>query len=140
VRSAAERYDLVASFMPKPIFGQNGSGMHTHQSLFKGDKNAFYDAKGEWQLSKTALHYIAGLLDHARGFCAVTNPLVNSFKRLVPGYEAPVNIAWSMKNRSPMIRIPIAASRARGASCGCPTLRRTRISRSRCSWRPDSTG
>ncbi len=106
VRSAAERYDLVASFMPKPIFGQNGSGMHTHQSLFQGGKNAFFDPKTEWQLSKPALQYIAGLLDHARGFCAVTNPLVNSFKRLVPGYEAPVNIAWSMKNRSPMIRIP----------------------------------
>jgi glutamine synthetase len=106
VRNAAERYDLVASFMPKPIFGQNGSGMHTHQSLFKDGKNAFYDPKGEWQLAKAALQYIAGLLSHARGFCAVTNPLVNSFKRLVPGYEAPVNIAWSMKNRSPMIRIP----------------------------------
>jgi glutamine synthetase len=106
VRSAAERYDLVASFMPKPIFGQNGSGMHTHQSLFKDGRNAFYDPKTEWQLSKVALHYIGGLLDHARGFCAVTNPLVNSFKRLVPGFEAPVNIAWSMKNRSPMIRIP----------------------------------
>jgi glutamine synthetase len=106
VRSAAERYDLVASFMPKPVFGQNGSGMHTHQSLFKDGKNAFFDPKSEWQLSKVALHYIGGLLDHARGFCAVTNPLVNSFKRLVPGYEAPVNIAWSMRNRSPLIRIP----------------------------------
>jgi len=106
VRSAAERYDLVASFMPKPIFGQNGSGMHTHQSLFKGEKNAFYDPKAQWELSKVALSYIAGLIKHARGFCAVTNPLVNSFKRLVPGYEAPVNVAWSMRNRSPMIRIP----------------------------------
>jgi glutamine synthetase len=106
VRSAAERYDLVASFMPKPIFGQNGSGMHTHQSLFKGGKNAFFDPKTEWQLSKTALSYIAGLIVHARSLCAVTNPLVNSFKRLVPGYEAPVNVAWSMRNRSPMIRIP----------------------------------
>ena len=106
VRSAAERHDLVASFMPKPIFGQNGSGMHTHQSLFKGDKNAFYDPKGQWELSKVALSYIAGLIQHARGLCAVTNPLVNSFKRLVPGYEAPVNVAWSMRNRSPMIRIP----------------------------------
>ena len=106
VRSAAERYDLVASFMPKPIFGQNGSGMHTHQSLFKGDKNAFHDPKGQWELSKVALSYIAGLIQHARGLCAVTNPLVNSFKRLVPGYEAPVNVAWSMRNRSPMIRIP----------------------------------
>jgi glutamine synthetase len=115
VRSAAERYDLVASFMPKPIFGQNGSGMHTHQSLFKDGRNAFHDTKAEWQLSKAALHYIAGLLQHARGFCAVTNPLVNSFKRLVPGYEAPVNIAWSMKNRSPMIRIPDR----RGAGTRC---------------------
>jgi glutamine synthetase len=106
VRSAAERYDLAASFMPKPIFGQNGSGMHTHQSLFKGEKNAFYDPKAKWELSPTALNYIAGLIAHARGFCAVTNPLVNSFKRLVPGYEAPVNVAWSMRNRSPMIRIP----------------------------------
>lgn len=106
VRSAAERYDLVASFMPKPIFGQSGSGMHTHQSLFKGEKNAFYDPKGQWELSAVALSYIAGLIQHARGFCAVTNPLVNSFKRLVPGYEAPVNVAWSMRNRSPMIRIP----------------------------------
>ena len=106
VRSAAERYDLVASFMPKPIFGQNGSGMHTHQSLFRDGKNAFYDPKTEWQLSRVALSYIAGLISHARGFCAVTNPLVNSFKRLVPGYEAPVNVAWSMRNRSPLVRIP----------------------------------
>jgi glutamine synthetase len=106
VRAAAERHDLVATFMPKPIFGQNGSGMHTHQSLFKGESNAFFDAKGQWELSGTALSYIAGLIAHARGFCAVTNPLVNSFKRLVPGYEAPVNVAWSMRNRSPMIRIP----------------------------------
>jgi glutamine synthetase len=106
VRSAAERYDLVATFMPKPIFGQNGSGMHTHQSLFKAGKNAFHDPKAQWELSPVALHYIAGLLEHARGFCAVTNPLVNSYKRLVPGFEAPVNVAWSMKNRSPLIRIP----------------------------------
>jgi glutamine synthetase len=106
VRSVAERTDLVATFMPKPIFGQNGSGMHTHQSLFQGDDNAFHDPKAQWELSKVALNYIAGLLDHARGFCAVTNPLVNSYKRLVPGYEAPVNVAWSMKNRSPLIRVP----------------------------------
>ncbi|MGH7663243.1 MAG: type I glutamate--ammonia ligase [Gemmatimonadaceae bacterium] len=106
VRHVARSYGLHASFMPKPIFGQNGSGMHTHQSLFKGNLNAFWDKKAEWELSKTALHYIGGLLKHARGFCAVTNPLVNSYKRLVPGYEAPVNVAWSMRNRSPMIRIP----------------------------------
>jgi glutamine synthetase len=115
VRSAAERYDLVASFMPKPVYGQNGSGMHTHQSLFRGEKNAFHDPKGQWELSATALSYIAGLLTHARGFCAVTNPLVNSYKRLVPGYEAPVNVAWSMRNRSPLIRIPDR----RGAGTRC---------------------
>jgi glutamine synthetase len=106
VKHVARQFGLLASFMPKPIFGQNGSGMHTHQSLFKGDANAFFDAKAEWQLSRTALHYIGGLLKHARALCAVTNPLVNSYKRLVPGYEAPVNVAWSMRNRSPLIRVP----------------------------------
>jgi glutamine synthetase len=106
VKYVAQQFGLVASFMPKPVFGQNGSGMHTHQSLFKGKENAFWDPKAEWELSKTALHYIGGLLRHARGYCAITNPLVNSYKRLVPGYEAPVNVAWSMRNRSPMIRIP----------------------------------
>jgi glutamine synthetase len=80
--------------------------MHTHQSLFRGKENAFWDEQAEWQLSKVALHYIGGLLRHARGMCAITNPLVNSYKRLVPGYEAPVNVAWSMRNRSPLIRIP----------------------------------
>jgi len=106
VKVVAQRYGLAASFMPKPIFGQNGSGMHTHQSLFKGRTNAFWDEKSQWELSLTALHYIGGLLRHARGTTAITNPLVNSYKRLVPGYEAPVNVAWSMRNRSPMIRIP----------------------------------
>ena len=106
VKYVAEQFGLVASFMPKPIFGQNGSGMHTHQSLFRGKQNAFWDAAREWELSETALHYIGGLLRHARGMCAITNPLVNSYKRLVPGYEAPVNVAWSMRNRTPMIRIP----------------------------------
>jgi glutamine synthetase len=106
VKHVAHQFGLVASFMPKPIFGQNGSGMHTHQSLFRGKDNAFWDKKAEWQLSKTALHYIGGLLAHARGMCAITNPLVNSYKRLVPGFEAPVNVAWSMRNRSPLIRVP----------------------------------
>ena len=106
VRNVAYRHGFLATFMPKPIFGQNGSGMHTHQSLFKGEKNAFHDPKGKWELSDTAFHYVAGLLTHARGFCAVTNPLVNSYKRLVPGYEAPTNVAWSMRNRSPLVRIP----------------------------------
>ncbi|HVF39267.1 MAG TPA: type I glutamate--ammonia ligase [Gemmatimonadaceae bacterium] len=106
VKYVARNFGLTASFMPKPIFGQNGSGMHTHQSLFSGEENAFWDKSAEWELSQTALHYIGGLLRHARGFTAITNPLVNSYKRLVPGYEAPVNVAWSMRNRSPMIRIP----------------------------------
>lgn len=106
VRQVAKQYGMHASFMPKPIFGQNGSGMHTHQSLFSGGTNAFFDAGGEYELSKTAHQYIGGLLQHARGMCAITNPLVNSYKRLVPGYEAPVNVAWSMRNRSPLIRIP----------------------------------
>ena len=106
VKYVAQQFGLVASFMPKPIYGQNGSGMHTHQSLFRGKENAFWDATAKWELSKTALHYIGGLLKHARGYCAITNPLVNSYKRLVPGYEAPINVAWSMRNRSPMIRIP----------------------------------
>ncbi len=107
VKYVAQQFGLVASFMPKPIFGQNGSGMHTHQSLFTLDgQNAFWDPKAQWELSHVALHYIGGLLRHARAYCAITNPLVNSYKRLVPGYEAPVNVAWSMRNRSPMIRIP----------------------------------
>jgi glutamine synthetase len=106
VRHVAQQFGLMASFMPKPVFGQNGSGMHTHQSLFRGKENAFWDKSAQWELSSTALNYIGGLLSHARGFCAITNPLVNSYKRLVPGYEAPVNVAWSMRNRTPMIRIP----------------------------------
>jgi glutamine synthetase len=106
VKHVAQQFGLMASFMPKPVFGQNGSGMHTHQSLFTKGENAFFDAKGQYQLSTVAHHYIGGLLKHARGMCAITNPLVNSYKRLVPGYEAPVNVAWSMRNRSPLIRVP----------------------------------
>ncbi len=106
VRKVALDFDLHATFMPKPLFGQNGSGMHTHQSLFKGGQNVFHDAKGKYQLSSFCLWYIGGLLRHARGFCAITNPLVNSYKRLVPGYEAPTNIVWSERNRSPLLRVP----------------------------------
>ena len=106
VKYVAQQFGLVASFMPKPIFGQSGSGMHTHQSLFRGNENAFYDAAGQYKLSETALHYIGGLLKHARACTAITNPLVNSYKRLLTGYEAPANVAWSMRNRSPMLRIP----------------------------------
>jgi len=106
VRTIAQRHGLHATFMPKPIFGINGSGMHCHQSLFAGGKNAFYDAKSPDGLSDTAKYYIGGLMAHARAFAAITNPTVNSYKRLVPGYEAPVYIAWSNRNRSPLIRIP----------------------------------
>jgi glutamine synthetase len=107
VRHVAQQFGLMASFMPKPVFGQNGSGMHTHQSLFRGKENAFWDKSAQWELSSTALNYIGGLLNHARGFCAITNPLVNSYKRLVPGYEAPVNLAYSRRNRSAACRIPM---------------------------------
>jgi glutamine synthetase len=106
VKYVAQQFGLIASFMPKPVYGQNGSGLHTHQSLWRNGDNAFWESEGQWQLSKVALHYIGGLLQHARGFCAITNPLVNSYKRLVPGYEAPVNVAWSMHNRSPLVRVP----------------------------------
>lgn len=106
VRTIAQQHGLHATFMPKPIYGINGSGMHTNQSLFKNGKNAFYDPNGPMELSDVAYHYIAGLLKHARSFAAITNPTINSYKRLVPGYEAPCYIAWSGRNRSPLIRIP----------------------------------
>jgi glutamine synthetase len=106
VRKVALDFNLHATFMPKPIDGVNGSGMHTHQSLFEGARNCFHDAKAELELSNTARHYIGGLLEHAKGMTAVTNPLVNSFKRLLPGYEAPTAIVWSVQNRSPLVRVP----------------------------------
>jgi glutamine synthetase len=115
VRTIAVRHGLVATFMPKPIYGRNGSGMHTHQSLLAKGKNAFFDPKGPIQLSDVGRSYIGGLLRHARGYCAVTNPLVNSFKRLVPGYEAPINVSWSTQNVSPLIRVP--AQRGEGTRC-----------------------
>jgi glutamine synthetase len=112
VKNVAIRNGLHATFMPKPIYGINGSGMHTHMSLFSGDVNMFYDTKAPRQLSEACLHYIGGILRHAKGFCAITNPLVNSYKRLVPGFEAPTNIAWSEKNRSPLVRVPASRGRA----------------------------
>ncbi len=105
-RTVARRHGFHATFMPKPIAGVNGSGLHLHQSLFDENGNAFFDSKQTNGLSRVAMRYISGLMVHARAFTAVTNPLVNSYKRLVPGYEAPVYIAWSMGNRSPMIRVP----------------------------------
>ncbi len=106
VRIIAQRHGLHATFMPKPIFGIAGSGMHVNQSLFRGEINVFYDPNGENQLSKEAYHYIAGLLKYARPMTAISNPIVNSYKRLVAGYEAPAYVAWSLKNRSPLIRVP----------------------------------
>jgi glutamine synthetase len=115
VKRVALKHGLHATFMPKPVAGINGSGMHTHLSLFRNGKNAFFDEKASLQLSKNALQFIAGLLEHADEMVAITNPLVNSFKRLTPGYEAPTNIAWSASNRSAMIRVP--AKRGQSTRC-----------------------
>ena len=112
VKTLAQKNGLHATFMPKPIFGINGSGMHTNMSLFQNGKNVFYDPDGEKGLSREAYAFIAGILHHVRGFAAVTNPLVNSYKRLVPGYEAPCYLAWSASNRSALIRIPAARGQA----------------------------
>lgn len=109
VRNVAAKHGKTATFMPKPIVGDNGSGMHVHQSLFNGDTPLFYEQGGYANLSATALHYIGGILHHAPALIALTNPSTNSFKRLVPGYEAPVNLVFSKGNRSAAVRIPIAA-------------------------------
>jgi len=114
VQNVAKQWGKVATFMPKPLFGDNGSGMHVHQSIFNGDEPLFYDKNGYGNLSKTALSYIAGILYHAPALIALTNPSTNSFKRLVPGYEAPVNLVYSKGNRSAAVRIPIAAVSPKG--------------------------
>jgi len=106
VKEVALKYGVYATFMPKPVLGINGSGMHTHQSLFTGDKNAFFDPKDPYHLSKVGKCFVAGLLKHAPEITAVTNQWVNSYKRLVPGYEAPVYLSWARRNRSDLIRIP----------------------------------
>ncbi|MFJ3387376.1 MULTISPECIES: type I glutamate--ammonia ligase [Lysinibacillus] len=108
VKTIARKHGLHATFMPKPLFGEAGSGMHFNVSLFKGKENSFYDESTELGLSETAMQFMAGVLAHVQGFTAVTNPTVNSYKRLVPGYEAPCYVAWSAQNRSPLIRIPSA--------------------------------
>ncbi|MFJ7950647.1 type I glutamate--ammonia ligase [Lysinibacillus sp. NPDC096418] len=108
VKTIARKHGLHATFMPKPLFGEAGSGMHFNVSLFNGKENAFYDESTELGLSETAMQFMAGVLAHVQGFTAVTNPTVNSYKRLVPGYEAPCYVAWSAQNRSPLIRIPSA--------------------------------
>ena len=121
VKTIAKKYGLHATFMPKPVFGINGSGMHTNQSLFTLDgKNAFLDESAELRLSDTARQYIAGIMKHARSFAAVTNPLVNSYKRLVAGYEAPVYVAWSASNRSALVRIPAARGASTRVEVRCP--------------------
>lgn len=106
VKTIARKHGLHATFMPKPLFGVNGSGMHCNLSLFKDGQNAFYEPSGDLELSDTARQFIAGVLKHAPAFTAITNPTVNSYKRLVPGYEAPCYVAWSARNRSPLVRIP----------------------------------
>ncbi|MFD1429907.1 type I glutamate--ammonia ligase [Lacticaseibacillus mingshuiensis] len=108
VKTIARKHGLYATFMPKPLHGINGSGMHINMSLFKGEKNFFFDPETDTQLSDSAMHFLAGLLAHARALTAINNPTVNSYKRLVPGFEAPVYIAWSGTNRSPLIRVPLA--------------------------------
>ncbi|SEF90976.1 type I glutamate--ammonia ligase [Paenibacillus sp. UNC499MF] len=114
IHNTARQYGKVATFMPKPLFGDNGSGMHVHQSIFDGDTPLFYDKTGYANLSEMALHYIGGILYHAPALLALTNPSTNSFKRLVPGYEAPVNLVFSKGNRSAAVRIPVAAVTPKG--------------------------
>jgi glutamine synthetase len=106
-KEVAQSKGLHATFMPKPVFGINGSGMHTHQSLFKGSANAFFDKGDKYHLSKVAKQFIAGLLKHAPEMTSITNQWVNSYKRLIPGYEAPVYICWAQMNRSALIRVPM---------------------------------
>jgi glutamine synthetase len=108
VKEVAQEHGVYATFMPKPLEGEWGSGMHTHMSLFEGDRNAFFDAADEYHLSKTARSFIAGILAHAREMAAVTNQWVNSYKRLIPGYEAPVFVVWGRRNRSALVRVPTA--------------------------------
>lgn len=120
VKSIAARHGLYATFMPKPIFGINGSGMHTNQSLSTKDGNAFYDKNGALELSDIAYNYIAGIMKHIKSIAAVSNPIVNSYKRLVPGYEAPCYVAWSAKNRSPLIRIPASRGAGTRVEVRCP--------------------
>jgi len=123
VKEIAQKYGVYATFMPKPLFGENGSGMHTHQSLFKGDKNAFFSKEDKYYLSDAAKKFIAGQLRHAREMSAIFAQWINSYKRLVPGYEAPVYIAWSKRNRSALIRVPVyhpGKEKATRAEFRCP--------------------
>ena len=141
VKNVARAAGYSVTFMPKPIFQDNGSGMHVHQSLWKDGQPLFFDEKGYAGLSDMARWYIGGLLKHAPAICALSNPTTNSYKRLVPGYEAPVNLVYSQRNRSASVRIPLYSKspKAKRSSSVVPTRRATRTSRSpRCSW-PVST-
>ena len=120
VKTIAKRHGMFASFMPKPKYGINGSGMHVNMSLAKDGKNIFADPEGEMGLSKEAFWFIGGIMKHMKGMTVITNPLVNSYKRLVPGYEAPIYIAWSATNRSPLIRIPAARGVGTRVELRCP--------------------
>jgi glutamine synthetase len=123
VKEIAQKHGYYATFMPKPLFGENGSGMHTHQSLFRGEENAFFDANDEYVLSSEGKSFIAGLLRHSREICCVFAQWVNSYKRLVLGYEAPVYNAWSRRNRSALVRVPVyhpGKERATRAELRCP--------------------
>ena len=123
VKEIALKYGIYATFMPKPLFGENGNGMHTHQSLFEDDTNIFFNAKDKYHLSKKGKSYIAGLLKHAREICLVVAQWVNSYKRLVAGYEAPVYISWAQTNRSALIRVPMykpGKERATRVEFRCP--------------------
>ena len=120
VKTIAKRHGMFASFMPKPKYGINGSGMHVNMSLWKDGKNIFADPEGELGLSKEAYWFIGGLMKHMKGMTAITNPLINSYKRLVPGYEAPIYIAWSSTNRSPLIRIPVSRGDSTRVELRCP--------------------
>jgi glutamine synthetase len=122
IRNVARKHKKVATFMPKPIFGDNGSGMHTHQSLWKGDTNLFYDTQGYGLVSKLGMNYIGGLLKHAAALLAFCAPTTNSYRRLVPGYEAPVNLAYSQRNRSAAVRIPVysKSAKAKRLEFRCP--------------------
>ena len=133
VKNVARAAGKTVTFMPKPLFQDNGSGMHVHQSLWKGGEPLFFDEKGYAGLSDMARWYIGGLLTHAPSLLAFSNPTTNSYKRLVPGYEAPVNLVYSQRNRSASVRIPLYSKspKAKRSSSGAPTRRATRTSRSR---------
>ncbi|MBE5958849.1 MAG: type I glutamate--ammonia ligase [Lachnospiraceae bacterium] len=120
VKTIAKRHGLYASFMPKPKYGVCGSGMHINMSLFKDGKNAFVDENDELGLSKEAYSFIAGIMDKMKSICAITNPIVNSYKRLVPGFEAPTYIAWSATNRSPLVRVPASRGASTRIELRCP--------------------